>query len=549
MQRRTFIRASTALTGFQLSGALTGLSLLAPACKPSRRSIPGEIVGASSSIGHLLRDGKLGASPGAPLTGESCRIAIIGGGISGLSAARWLKLHGVDDICVLDLERHVGGNAASGQNAVSAYPWGAHYIPTPNNPLHEYLQFLEEANVITGYDPQGLPVYNDYFLCFDPQERLYLHGNWQTDLIPRLGLPAADHTEITRFLHQMEQFRSAKGNDTLDAFTIPIDTSSKDPQYTILDTITMASWLRQNGYSSSYLKWYVNYCMRDDFGTPAELISAWTGIHYFASRKGRGSNAQHYDVLTWPQGNGWLVEQLCRPIGDKLKPNALAIKIDPSPEKPEIQYYDVTTREVKAIWPEQIIIATPQFIANRLLPVSEERQRIVKQEMHYTPWMVANLTVGDLEERSGVPLSWDNVVYDSESLGYVEATHQQVQQIKEKKVLTYYWPLTAEDPVKAREWAAQRTHAQWVADIVGDLKKVHPDIETQTERIDIMVWGHAMAQPRPGWIHGGDRQLLQQSFDKRIHFAHTDLAGISIFEEGFYQGIRAAEKVLQGGRT
>jgi hypothetical protein len=136
------------------------------------------------------------------------------------------------------------------------------------------------------------------------------------------------------------------------------------------------------------------------------------------------------------------------------------------------------------------------------------------------------------------------VVYSSGSLGYVEATHQQIQQIKEKKVLTWYWPLTHLDPAAARQWALQRRHAEWVSDIFSDLRAVHPDIEQNTEKIDIMVWGHAMAQPQPGWIHGGHRQALQESFTERIHFAHTDLAGISIFEEGFYQGIKAANKIL-----
>ncbi len=197
MQRREFIQVSHRADGPRPSRQ--GLH--------AQRPIPGEIVGANSSIGHLLRNGM---PTGAPIETIPCEVAIIGGGISGLSAARWLKRNGITDIHLLDLEDHVGGNASSGHNAVSAYPWGAHYIPTPNNELHDYLQFLETAGVITGYDSNGLPIYNEYYLCFDPHERLYLNGSWQTDLIPRLGLPAADTSEIARLLKQMEQFGSPK---------------------------------------------------------------------------------------------------------------------------------------------------------------------------------------------------------------------------------------------------------------------------------------------------------------------------------------------------
>lgn len=528
MQRRDFIR---------LSSALTGINLLAQACKAKPHPIPGEIIGASAAIGHMLRDHTTFGEPTEIITKK---VVIVGGGISGLSAARWLKKNSIDDLVVLDLEHRVGGNAASGQNEVSSYPWGAHYIPVPNNDLPEYHDFLTEAGVITGHNEKGLPVYNDYYLCYDPQERLYINGTWQDGLIPRHGVTGPDAAEIKRFLQQMDQFRTATGNDGLQAFSIPVDRSSKDPEYTKLDELTMLQWLQQNNYHSSYLHWYVNYCTRDDFGTRYGEISAWTGIHYFAGRKGQGANASHYDVLTWPEGNGWLVKQLCQALQPDLQPDALVTKIIPQKGYTFVHYFDTQTKQLKAIKAEQVILATPQFVNSRILPSNEERAA----NMHYTPWMVANLTVTDPEERSGQPLSWDNVLYESPSLGYVEATHQQLGQLKKKKVFTYYLPLTAKDPVTERKLAYQRTHADWTKLIIDDLKKVHPDIETKTERIDIMIWGHAMCQPLPGWIHGPARRSLQRSLPENIHFAHTDLAGISIFEEGFYQGINAAKKIL-----
>jgi protoporphyrinogen oxidase len=531
MQRRRFI---------ELSSTLAGLSLLPPGCTRPKK-IPGEIVGASAKVGHLLRDGFKFPEPTSTST---CQVAIVGAGISGLSAARWLHRNGVTDLRILDLEAHAGGNAASGSNRISEYPWGAHYVPIINNDLPELLDFFREAGIITGYDDKGLPIYNEYDLCFDPQERLFLNGKWQPELMPRAGLSPAEAAENTRFLQLMDQFRVSTGADGLQAFTIPIDRSSKDPVFTRLDTITMTQWLSEKGFRSPYLRWYVNYCMRDDFGTTSDQISAWTGIHYYAARKGLGANAKHYDVLTWAEGNGRLVRELTKDTSHLVRPNALVISIDPNPEHPELRYYDTQTQHVYAIKANHILLAVPQFVANRLLPVSETRARIVHDQMSYTPWMVANLTVNNLEERTGAPLSWDNVIYGIESLGYVEATHQQVDQIKEKKVLTFYWPITDREPVAARLWAVRNSHEDWTRLILADLRKVHPDIEAQTDRIDIMVWGHAMAQPRPGWIHGGARQELQKPYNDRIHFAHTDLAGISIFEEGFYQGIRAASKIL-----
>lgn len=531
MKRRKFI---------QLGSALAGYGLLATSCSNhTKRKIAGEIIGASSQTGHLLRDKQFET----PSISEQKEVVIVGSGISGLSAARWLHRNGQTDFLLLDLEKHTGGNASSGANAVSAYPWGAHYIPIPNNDLPEYTDFLTECNVITGRDEKGLPVYNEYHLCSDPQERLFINGNWQDGLIPQYGLSSEEKSEVKRFLQQMQTFREAKGNDGKDAFAIPVNNSSKDPLYTSLDNITMAAWLQRENYHSKYVQWYANYCTRDDFGTRSDVISAWTGIHYFAARKGNGANAKHDDVLTWPQGNGWLAEQLSSPLQPYIRTNALAVKIIPGDKQVTIVYYDVNTHTLKAVAAKQCILATPQFVNNRLLD-NKVRTALVDAHLHYAPWMVANLTVSQLKERDGAPLSWDNVLYESFGLGYVDATHQQLQQLKPKRVLTYYLPLSTNTPKEERLAAYKRSHEDWINILLGDLKKVHPDIEEKIERADVMVWGHAMAQPLPGLMHGDTRRRLQESIDNQIHFAHTDLAGISIFEEAFYQGIGAAKKVI-----
>lgn len=141
-------------------------------------------------------------------------------------------------------------------------------------------------------------------------------------------------------------------------------------------------------------------------------------------------------------------------------------------------------------------------------------------------------------------MSWDNVIFNSASLGYIDATHQSTDQHFPMKNLTYYLPLTDEEPVIARKKAQEKSHSDWVQHILRDLSIIHPNIADAVEEINIMVWGHAMCQPIPGFIFGNTRKKLAESIHNRIHFAHTDLAGISIFEEAFYQGLHAANTIL-----
>ena len=234
MKRGEFIRLT--------AGAAAAAPLLY-ACEGKKSGgatgIPGKIVGASAAAGHLLRDHAFNA----PAEFESKEVVIIGAGVSGLSAARHLAQHGVGDLVVLDLEEQPGGNSASGSNAFSKYPWGAHYVPVPNNNLTEYLSFLEEAKVITGYDGAGLPVYDEFYLCHDPEERLYINGHWQEGLVPNFGLNAAELAEFRKFFTLINHYKNLKGADGLDAFSIPVNTSSRDESLRALDRMTMREWM------------------------------------------------------------------------------------------------------------------------------------------------------------------------------------------------------------------------------------------------------------------------------------------------------------------
>ena len=528
MDRRNFIK---------IAGTLTGLSLLAEACGDNPTMVNGNNIGASHKVGHLLHEDNLGTS----VSTNVAKVAIIGGGVSGLSAARYLSQKGIDDVVVLDLEKEMGGNARCGANEFTKYPWGAHYIPLPNNNLTEYLSFLQEVGVITEWNKEGLPVYNEFYLCQDPEERLYINGTWQEGLIPKFGLSKDEDEQIQQFFKFVNECRFRIGSDGKDAFSIPVDDSSTDAEFRILDQMTMKDRLLSNKWDSKYLHWYVNYCTRDDFGTKYDEISAWTAIHYFAARKGKAANARYSDVLTWEEGNGFLVNHLKK--NQNLINSALVTSVQITQDKVHVEYYDVNCHQVKSYIVEHCIVATPQFVSAKLLKDSA-RQEEVRSNFKYAPWMVANIQVGRLEERSGIGPCWDNVIYDSPALGYVDATHQQLTQQRNKRVLTYYRPLTHKNVVDARKEAIETTHEQWVKMILKDLKKVHTNIEKVTDKIDIMIWGHAMAQPLPGHLDNIVRKRMAKSIDDKIHFAHSDLAGISIFEEAFYQGIHAAQKIV-----
>ena len=160
----------------------------------------------------------------------------------------------------------------------------------------------------------------------------------------------------------------------------------------------------------------------------------------------------------------------------------------------------------------------------------------------YGAWMVANLTLRDRPESRGFPTAWDNVLYDSPSLGYVVATHQTGRD-HGPTVYTYYLPLTDDDPRVARRRLLETPWERWVEIVLDDLGPAHGGLRQLVERVDVYLWGHAMVRPRPGTMWSAGLAAAARPAG-RLHFAHTDLSGMALFEEAQYHGVRAAEEIL-----
>lgn len=527
--RRTFLKSISA--GIILASIPSFLH----SCKEKAITFAIRLSGTNHILGHRLR------TKDFPKTTGRIQIPylIIGGGISGLSAARQFKKQGIEDFLVLELENSVGGNSRNRENKYSKYPLGAHYLPLPNVNDKELIQFLEESKIITGFQ-NGFPIFDEEQLTFMPQERLFIKNTWQESLVPKFGISKAAEVDFNRFFERMTDFRNKKGKDDKYIFDIPIASSSQDGSFNFLDEMSMKEWLVQNKFLSEELYEYVNYCCRDDFGLGIEFISAWAGSHYFASRKHNATKDKTENVLTWAEGNARLMNHLKEYSKDKTLTNHLVYEAKIVGEKVIVKVYDDSKKTATEITADKVILATPQFINGYLLSNRTE----ISKEFHYAPWLLATLTVANLDDNDSYPLCWDNVIYGAKGLGYIYNQHQSLGQIQDKKVITYYYSFSTNDLRKSRKELLTKPEDHWKELIVNDLKIAHPSIENAIEEIDIQRIGHGMISPIPGFLFGNYRKEASKPIDNKIFFAHSDLSGISIFEEAFHQGINAVNKIL-----
>lgn len=564
-----------------------GLASLAAGCLPARDDgvahIRGALLGPSDSRGHSLRDGGSALRSRPIAERQQVDVAILGGGVAGLSAAWRLSRAGVDHFAVLELEDEVGGTSRAGENHVTSYPWGAHYLPVPSRNLDALCELLRELDILRGFDAGGRAICREETLCRAPQERVFYKGRWYEGLYLRVAASAEDQRQFERFHDEVSRWVQAQSPDGRRAMTLPRAHAAPEVAAE-LDQLTMAGYLDRLGLNSWRLRWYVDYACRDDFGLRASQCSAWAGMHYYAARLLHGDDSPP-EVLTWPEGNGYLVRRLAQRLGDgprrdRLRPRSLIVdirslpQVGPGADRVEILYLDLSQdpdpqkAPLCALRARRAICALPTFLRRHLLADYRERPQSVPAwlgQFTYAPWLVANLTlrrphaapvatapVSVSARGAGFPPCWDNVLIESPSLGYVVATHQREAPVRTasqggdglpRTVWTYYLPLCDGDPKDERARLLRLTWPEARDRVLADLGRAEPGLRRDTERIDFFRWGHGMVRPVPGLLTGSALAQAAQPLDA-LHFAHSDLSGMALFEEAHHAGVRAAEEVL-----
>jgi monoamine oxidase len=422
---------------------------------------------------------------------------------------------------------------------VSAFPWGAHYLPAPLPHARAVEALVRELGAATP-GPDGRLVYDEAQLCRAPQERLFVADRWYEGLYPRAGASDRDLAELARFEEEVRRLSALRDGRGRRAFAVPWEHGSDDAELVALDRVSMAEWLASRGYASPRLRWFVEYGCRDDYGATLEGTSAWAALHYHASRTERGGAD---DLLTWPEGNARIARHLAAVAGRRLETGALVTRVEPRPRGAAVTVFRPGEGATERIDADHVVVAVPRRVAARILP--DPRLAAEARAFRAGAWLTANVTLRRRPRSRGFPEAWDNVLYGSRSLGYVVATHQLDRRRGPPgaTVWTWYLSLVDEDEAAAHRWLEGIGWREAADLVVTDLRRAHPDVEDCIARLDVWRWGHAMIRPRPGFVFGAERRGAARPLGD-VHFAHSDVSGLPLLEEAQHHGVRAAEEIL-----
>ncbi|MFI4931041.1 MAG: flavin monoamine oxidase family protein [Burkholderiales bacterium] len=477
-------------------------------------------------------------SPTPQAASQRADVLVVGAGVAGLACARSLARSGVDDILLLELEQAPGGNSRGHRLGGSGCPIGAHYLPLPGPHAREVSELLFELGLLRSVAGRTVP--DERHLCHSPQERLFFEGVWHEGLLPPAAPASRSAQQYRAFAQRVEQVRREV------PFAMPAQRAPWLAQHAALDAVTFAQWLARERFDDPLLRWYLDYACRDDYGAGLAEVSAWAGLHYFASRHGfqwpADDGSERELVFTWPEGNAWLVERLARPLRERIRTAHTALRVDVERSAVQVLAVDEQSGQLLRFEAKVVVLATPLFVARRLCAAPSAALVSAGDRARYAPWLVTNLLLEAplLERATGATLAWDNVRHGSPSLGYVAAQHQSLRADERPTVLTAYWALAGHEraALLADDWRV------WAQRVIDDLAVAHPDLPRKVLRADLARHGHAMRIPIPG-ARGDPALAALNDARGRVQLAHADLAAYSVFEEAYTLGVQAAARVLR----
>jgi monoamine oxidase len=466
--RRDFLKF--VVSGSVAAGCPVELSLFPQGVPPKA-----EVDGDHFEICHQVRNGKAFAEQ--PVT-KRYEVIIVGGGVSGLSAAYFMRDR---DFLLLEKEPHWGGNAYREEYQGQGFATGSAFDERGTASQ----QLAQEIGLTL------LPIN-----CPDPS---IVGGKWVGDLwrsgIDQLPYPAAVRESF-------KKFRSA---------FLALD-PEKDAAH--LDTVSLSHYLR--GYAPEIKHWWDAYGP-SNWGATADDSSAQVAADEF-----KDMNSDEDTRMTLPGGNGAFSAQLASVLqakhGEQMIASATIVSV--VQQKAEVFVTYVAEGEIYTVAAKYVVMATPKFITARLVAGLPEAQHNAMLAYRYCPYPVINM-IFDRPVYSRAYDTWcpGNSFSDFIVADWVLQNRGGYKQ--EHNILTFYTPLReAQRATLLPTESCQELAAQ----VLADFQNLQPEFKS-AEPIEIHFYrrGHPMFLPTPGnftkTIPVANQPLA------RIYFANTDSVG------------------------
>jgi monoamine oxidase len=457
-----------------------------------------QVDGDHFAICHEVRDGT--EFPKPPVS-KRYDVIVIGGGVSGMSAAYFLRDH---NFLLLEKEPHFGGNAYREEYQGQGFATGSAFDEEGT----ESYQLAKELGITL------LPVDS-----WDPSiiRGEYVEDTWHGGL-HHLPYPPSVRAAFKKFRATLLAMDPDKDAAHLDSFPITDVLKSYPPELT--------QWWDAYGPSN--------------WGAKTQDTAALCVVEDLHFNAGEEKDVR----VTLPGGNGALAHALATSLaakhGDRMLGDATIVTVEPGHSEVNVTYF--REGETHTVAAKAVIMATPKFITARIVSGIPEAQAVAMRSFRYCPYPVVNMIFDKpLYNRAYDTWCPGNAFTDFIVADWVLQKNDKAYKQKDN-ILTFYAPLSESQ----RPLLLQEESCQTIAEnILRDFRKLQPEFRG-AEPIEIHLYrrGHPMYLPVPGNFTK-TIPLACQPMD-RVFFANTDSVGpVSDISAAVVSGHRGADWSLK----
>jgi protoporphyrinogen oxidase len=497
---------------------------------------PSEFSGDKPSFAHtVLRDKEafIESIGGLPAPSETVETVVVGGGMSGLMSAYFLR---DEKPVVLEQAERFGGNSQGESWRGLDYSLATSYIGVPEEGS-DIQEFFNEIGFGTNYriHREEDPV----FIDGKKYEKIWTNGTNEESKIQfnKIALHFAD---------------MVKNQNGLVYPQIPMDENTDRAYIESLDKMTMKEYLEKvvvGGPLHTHVDQVIEHYFWSACAASMTQMSAACAINFFA--------ADFSGIAVAAGGNGAITEALMKKMMETLPPSSLrasslVFDVRVVDDGCHVTYVD-SEMKAKTIKAKYVIMSCPKFAVGYIMDDLEVERRKVINSLTYNGYLVANVLVNQ-------PLKDD--FYD------LFLFHEEVAQepdlkskaLKQQATDIVYGSFNKPDDSKSilsifrgfpyparRDLLAKDAFAKYQKEFQDQINEEFlPALGISQENVvDIRIarWGHPLPQALAGQIADKKIDALRAPFKDRVFFAEQDNWMLPGFEVCFFEATEASERV------
>jgi monoamine oxidase len=466
--RRSFIK-------YMIAGSIGALCPIDTLLR-AEPSAPPAVDGEYFEICHQARDRRIFK---APTSSARHDIAILGGGVSGMTAAYLLR---DQDFVLLEKEPHWGGNAYTQEYQGQEFATGAAFTGMNDSASQLAVQIGLQPLPINS--PDGTIV-----------NGVFVPDTWRSGL-DHLAYP----TEVLRGFKKFRQ----------EMMRVPLKTRARE-----LDTMALAQFLGE--YPPELTTWWDGFG-RSNWGGAAAETSALIGIGTLQEIAREGAPDRR---VTFAGGLGAITKRLAAILvqshADRMHLDATTVAV--APERGHMLVTYVHRGVVKALEAKAVIVTLPKFFARRIMAGLPAAQSSAMAKIPYAPYAVVNL----IFDRSVFNRGYDTWCPGNAFTDFIVADwviRQQPGYRQRNNILTCYTPLA---PSNRAELLTEDSCRRLAARVLRNVQQLFPELDANPIEVHLYRRGHPMMVSAPGIY----TQVLPAARHpmERIFFANTDSEG------------------------